>query len=252
MLGSHLLLSGFVVRLQASSWWWESDLSHGSDTHRLCSKMSGGPKCWLTRITEELVQVPFKVTLWLLRIHRTCVNRYRCFVTRWDHQRMTGHPDGCSSAFCLVKSHTQRELLAEQVSRCFDVFNGCMQIWLSSQSYTLCFFFYLHSCIQFQFLQASCGVPGSVRGLQAPAESSDWWKPNLAWWARTENGRRQDREAAAAAWHRGPAGTEHEYDPQKNRRHRLYSFADINIAFLNKSINIICLSPLIATLTVIG
>lgn len=65
---------------------------------------------------------------------------------------------------------------------------------------------YLSSCIQFQFLQASCGVQGSARGLQAPAESTDRWEPDLAWRPRTENSGRQNSKAATAAGDRGPAG----------------------------------------------
>lgn len=72
--------------------------------------------------------------------------------------------------------------------------------------------FYLSSGIQLQFLQASCGVQGSARGLQAPAEPTDRWEPNVARWAWTENSGRPDGEAAAAAGHRGPAGTEHLHD----------------------------------------
>lgn len=80
--------------------------------------------------------------------------------------------------------------------------------WLSTH-YTLCF--YHSSCIQFQFLQTGCGVQGSAWGLQAPAKSTDRREPYLAWWAWTENGRGQDSEAAAAARHRSPAGTERLY-----------------------------------------
>lgn len=72
--------------------------------------------------------------------------------------------------------------------------------------------FHLCSGVQFQLLQAGRGVQGSVRRLQAPAEPPDGREPNLARRARAENGRRPDGEAAAAARHGGPAGTEHTLD----------------------------------------
>lgn len=67
--------------------------------------------------------------------------------------------------------------------------------------------FYPCSGIQFQLLQAGCGVQGPDRGLQASAEPPDGWEPDLARRARAEDGRKPDGEAAAAAGHGGPAGT---------------------------------------------
>ena len=89
-------------------------------------------------------------------------------------------------------------------SRCFFLSHS-MSICLIVKPAAFCLF----SCIQFQLLQTSCGVQGSAWGLQAPAESTDWWEPNLAWRAWTENSRRQNSKASAAAGHGAPAGTEH-------------------------------------------
>ena len=87
----------------------------------------------------------------------------------------------------------------------FRFVSCCIQVQLCNH-HPSCF--YLPSGIQFQFLPASCGVQGSVRGLQAPAEPADGGEPHLARWTWTEDGRGTDGEAAAAAGHRGPAGTE--------------------------------------------
>lgn len=75
-----------------------------------------------------------------------------------------------------------------------------------SRSCSSCF--RLCSSLQFQLLQAGGGVPGSVRGLQAPAEPKDRREPHLARRARPESGGRPDGEAAAAARNGGPAGTD--------------------------------------------
>lgn len=115
---------------------------------------------------------------------------------------------GSAPAFVFKSCRVRKESFMRFVFF-LHVVSGSTQVWLSNR-YTSRF--NLSSGIQFQFLQASCGVQGSAWGLQAPAESTDRWESNLAWRAWTENGRRQDGEAAAAAGHRGPAGTKHLHD----------------------------------------
>lgn len=66
----------------------------------------------------------------------------------------------------------------------------------------------LCSGFQLQLLQAGCGVQGPVGPRQAPAEPTHRREPDLARRARAERGRGPDGEAAAAARHGGPAGTD--------------------------------------------
>lgn len=74
----------------------------------------------------------------------------------------------------------------------------------------------LCSGLQLQLLQAGGGVPGSVRGLQAPAGPAHRREPHLARRARPESGGRPDGEAAAAAWNGGPAGTRQTRSPDQS------------------------------------
>lgn len=160
---------------------------------------------------------PYNTARWLLRINRACASRY--LVMRWDHRWMTGCAGGLHSPFCWHVTRNEGAFCGECAFFSFYIFGGYRHIQLSNHN-TLGFC--LSSGIQFQFLQASCGVQSSARGLQAPAESAHRWKPNMAWWTWTENRGRQDGEAAAAAGHGGPAGTSHHIHSKSSSLHCLW------------------------------
>lgn len=157
------------------------------------------PEHWFLGLAQEPVQRTLKVTLCSLCLNWAGTCRY-LIMRSWLNDRMSRWVQ----LWLLFPSHV--EFFFFCMSHTVLCYSGNSQFQVS-KLYTACF--YLTSCIQFQFLQTSCGVQSPARRLQAPAESTDRWEPNLAWRAWTEDSGRQNSEAAAAARHGGPAGTQH-------------------------------------------